>query len=119
MKITILLFAFLTTSISFAQDKKDIKLNKTTNLIDVVFYHNNGTVSQTGTYTLDGKLHGEWLQFNSEGKKLVLANYDNGRKVGKWFYWTNKTLKEIDYTSNNIANVTEWTNDKTKIAVRN
>ncbi|AXT18841.1 nicotinic acid mononucleotide adenyltransferase [Flavobacteriaceae bacterium AU392] len=119
MKNTILLFAFLITAVSFGQEKRDLKLNKETNLIDVTYYHDNGVVSQTGAYTLDGKLQGEWLSFDAEGKKLVLANYDNGKKVGKWFYWNDKTLKEIDYTSNVIASITEWTNDKTRVAVRN
>ncbi len=35
--------------------------------------------------------------------KRVSANYDNGKKVGKWFYWTDKTLKEVDYTNNAIV----------------
>lgn len=119
MKNAILLFAFLITVVSFGQEKRDLKLNDDTNLIDVTYYHDNGVVSQTGAYTLDGKLQGEWLSFDTEGKKLVLANYDNGKKVGKWFYWNDKTLKEIDYTSNVIASITEWTNDKTRVAVRN
>lgn len=58
------------------------------------------------------------MSFNAEGEKLVLANYNNGKKVDKWFYWNDKTLKKIDYRSNLIANVTEWTNDNTRVAVR-
>jgi len=108
MKNSILLvFAFLITVVSFAQQKRDLKLNKDTNLIDVVYYHDNGVVSQTGTYTADGKLQGEWLSFNTEGKKIVSANYDNGKKVGKWFYWTKETVKEVDYSDNAIASLKE------------
>ena len=111
MKKFILIFAFLITVVSFAQQKRDLKLNKDTNLIEVVYYHDNGAVSQTGTYTAGGKLQGEWLSFNAEGKKMVLANYDNGKKVGKWFFWTDKTLKEVDYTNNTIVTVNEWKRD--------
>ena len=105
MKNICLAFAFLITVVSFAQQKRDLKLNEETNLIDVTYYHDNGVVSQTGTYTLDGKLQGEWLSFNTEGKKIVSANYDNGKKVGKWFYWNNETVKVVDYNKNEIASV--------------
>ena len=108
MKKSILFFfAFLITVVSFAQQKRDLKLNKDTNLIEVVYYHDNGVVSQTGTYTADGKLQGEWLSFNTEGKKIVSANYDNGKKVGKWFYYSNETVKEVDYSANVIAGLKE------------
>lgn len=102
-------FTFLITVGSFAQER-ELKLNTNTNLIEVVYYHDNGAISQTGAYSLDGKLQGEWLSFNTEGEKLVSANYDNGKKVGKWFYWNDKTLKEVDYNNNAIASVCEWTN---------
>jgi antitoxin component YwqK of YwqJK toxin-antitoxin module len=104
-KSVLIFFAFLITVFSFAQQKRDLKLNKDTNLIEVVYYHDNGVVSQTGTYTLDGKLQGVWLSFDTEGKKIVSANYDNGKKVGKWFYWNNGSVKEVDYSDNAIAGV--------------
>ncbi len=54
MKKSILVsIAFLFTVVSFAPDKRDLKLNKNTNLIEVVYYHDNGVVSQTGAYTTD------------------------------------------------------------------
>ena len=59
----LMLFTLLLGMISFAQQGKELKLNDDTNLIEVTFYHDNGVVSQTGSYTLDGKLHGEWLTF--------------------------------------------------------
>lgn len=107
MKQLILVFAFLITTISFSQQKRDLKLNKETNLIEVVYYHDNGAISQTGTYTTDGKLHGEWLNFSADGKKTVSGNYENGKKVGKWFYYTNDTTKEVDYNNNAIASLKE------------
>ena len=102
MKKLFLLFAFLITVVAFAQDKqkRELKLNKETNLIEVVYYHDNGVVSQKGTYTLDGKLHGEWLSYNEEGKKTVSANYDNGKKVGKWIYWIDGEKKVVNYNDN-------------------
>lgn len=111
MKNTIFLLAFLICAVSFGQQKRDLKLNENSNLIDVTYYHDNGVISQTGAYTLDGKLQGEWLSFNTQGKKTVLANYDNGKKVGKWFYWTDKTLKEVDYINNAIVSISDWRKD--------
>jgi antitoxin component YwqK of YwqJK toxin-antitoxin module len=109
MKKSILVsIIFFITVVSFAQEQRDLKLNKGTNLIEVVYYHDNGVVSQTGAYTADGKLQGEWLGFSKEGEKQVSANYDNGKKVGKWFFWNKTTLKEVDYNNNVIANVSEW-----------
>ena len=99
-KSVLLIFAFLITVVSFAQQKRELKHNPDTNLIDVVYYHDNGVVSQTGAYTTDGKLQGAWLSFDTEGKKIVSANYDNGKKVGKWIHWIDGKPKEVDYSKN-------------------
>lgn len=105
-----ILFAFFISMASFSQKERVLKLNIDANLIEVTYYHDNGVVSQTGTYTLDGKLQGEWLSFDADGNKIVLANYDNGNKVGKWFYWTKESVKEVDYSKNVIANLKELEN---------
>ena len=117
MKKCVFFIALLISSVSFAQVERDLKLNEDTGLIEVTYYHDNGVISQTGYYTADGKLQGNWLTFDVQGNKQVSANYDNGKKVGKWFYWTNETLREVDYSNNSIASVSEWTN-KSKIAIR-
>ena len=96
-KKVLFLFVLFIGMATYAQQERKLKHNKDTNLIEVTYYHDNGVVSQTGFYTLDGKLQGEWLSYNTEGKKNILANYDNGKKVGKWFYWTDKTC--LLYTS--------------------
>jgi len=108
-KLIVLFSALMITVVSFAQEKqkRDLKFNKKTNLIEVVYYHDNGEVSQTGFYTLDGKLQGEWLSFDTEGEKVISGYYDNGIKVGKWFYYTNETVKEVDYNDNTIAGLKE------------
>ncbi|WP_396602364.1 toxin-antitoxin system YwqK family antitoxin [Algibacter sp. R77976] len=95
-----ILIIALFTSIAFAQKERTLTLNKETNLIEVVYYHDNGEVSQTGTYTADGKLEGEWLSFDEKGTKQVTAYYKDGKKVGKWVYMIDGKLKEVDYTKN-------------------
>ena len=103
-KFVIVFVALLITVVSFAQQERELKLNEDTNLIEVTYYHDNGVVSQTGFYTLDGKLHGEWLSFDAVGKKMISANYDNGIKVGKWIYWIDGIKKEVNY-ENNVASL--------------
>jgi antitoxin component YwqK of YwqJK toxin-antitoxin module len=117
-KSILMLIVLLITAVSFGQQKRDLKLNKKTNLIEVTYYHDNGVVSQTGYYTLDGKLEGKWLSYDAEGNKQISANYDNGRKVGKWFFWNENTLKEVDYDNNVIANVSLW-EEKSPVATSN
>ena len=115
-KKVLLLFGLLVSVVSLAQQERKLELNNDTNLIEVIYYHDNGVISQTGSYTLDGKLQGEWLSYDTDGKKSISANYDNGKKVGKWFYWNNTTLKEVDYINNAITSVTNW-NNKTPVAI--
>ncbi|GAA4800711.1 nicotinic acid mononucleotide adenyltransferase [Litoribaculum gwangyangense] len=101
----ILVFAIaLFTTFAFAQKERTLTLNKETNLIEVVYYHDNGEVSQTGTYTADGKLEGKWLSFDKKGNKTVTAFYKEGKKIGKWVYVIDGKLKEVDY-NNNVASL--------------
>ena len=105
MKKYITIIAVLLISVSaFAQKERTLTLNKETNLIEVVYFHDNGEVSQTGTYTAEGKLEGEWLSFDEKGTKIITAFYTNGKKVGKWIYVIDGKLKEVDYTTN-IASI--------------
>lgn len=118
MKKILTLLVVLVVGVSYGQKEKTVTLNKDTKLIDVIYYHDNGTISQTGSYTLDGKLQGEWLSYNNQGEKLVQAYYNVGMKVGKWFYWNEDTLKEVDYRGNAVARINEWSDKKTRVAVR-
>ena len=105
MKKYIILLAFLFVGISaFAQEKKSLNLNKETNLIDAVYYHNNGEISQTGSFTADGKLDGNWVSYDENGIKLVSAFYKDGKKVGKWIHWIDGQKKIVRY-DNNIASL--------------
>ena len=53
--------------------------------------------------------------YNLTGNKLSQGNYDKGIKTGKWFFWTEKALKEVDYVDSKIINVNEW-NHKSELA---
>ena len=104
-KIIVLLAILLISAVGFAQNEKKLGLNEETKLIEATYFHENGNVSQTGTFNLDGKLHGEWLSFSEEGKQISKGSYANGRKVGKWIFWSGDTMKEVKYNINGIARV--------------
>ena len=100
--IALFLFAFTAT----AQEQK-VSLEKKGDLVEATYYHDNGQVAQTGTFKNE-KLHGVWKKYDQDGNKIAVGTYDNGKKVGKWFFWSGTSLKEVDYTDNAVANVSEW-----------
>ncbi len=104
-KFILFLAIFSFTSLAFGQQKKELQYNKETNLIEAIYYHENGQVSQSGTFNLDRKLHGEWISFNDEGHKIASGNYLNGKKSGKWLFWSGSEVKEVAYEDNAIASV--------------
>ena len=116
MKHYILLFAVLfCTSIIYAQSQ-EVSLEKKGDLIEATYYHDNGTIAQKGTFK-NGKLHGTWIMYNTVGEKLAVGTYDQGKKIGKWFFWSEDALKEVDYVDSKIVDVSEW-RDKTRVAIR-
>jgi antitoxin component YwqK of YwqJK toxin-antitoxin module len=118
MKKIVILLVILSVSFTYAQDKKETKLDKKGDLTLATYYHDNGEVQQTGTFNINGKLQGEWTSFNTQGNKVALGTYDNGKKVGKWFFWDGDSLKEVDYIDSKIVSVNQWGN-KTKVAGSN
>ena len=118
MKKMFAILILLCVSLTFAQAKHNVKLEKEGDRITATYYHDNGEVAQKGTFNNEGQLHGVWTSFDLNGKKVSVGNYDNGKKVGKWLFWTDDILKEVDYVDSKIASVQEWTN-KEEVALRN
>ncbi len=111
MKNLILVFVFiLSTSYGFSQKEKDVKLNTVTNLIETTYYHDNGEVSQKGTFDLAGKLHGEWVSYSENGDKVSMGSYEKGIRTGKWIFWTEGNIKEVQFSNNVIASVVNTEN---------
>ncbi|WP_188369979.1 toxin-antitoxin system YwqK family antitoxin [Muriicola marianensis] len=99
------MMVFLMTIIAYGQKEKDLVLNEETGLIEATYYHDNGVVSQKGTFNLDRQLHGEWISFNEEGVKISQGTYENGMRSGKWYFWQGDTVKEVVYNNNMVASV--------------
>ncbi len=104
-RMTVLLAVLFISTAVFAQKEKELRLNQETNLIEATYYHENGEVSQQGTFNLDRKLHGEWISYNKEGDRVSIGSYDNGVKTGKWIFWSEGVMKEVEFSNNAIASV--------------
>lgn len=99
----------------YAQNQNDqVKLEKEGDLVKAVYFHDNGTISQIG-YFKDSKPHGEWKAFDINGNKITQARYDQGQKVGKWFFWNDGKLSEVDYKNNSIAKVSSYQKSETYV----
>jgi antitoxin component YwqK of YwqJK toxin-antitoxin module len=119
MKKSILLLALLfVVASTYSQADTNVKTEKKGDLTEATYFYADGKIQQQGTFNADGKLHGTWTSYDTNGNKLAVGNYENNKKVGKWFFWTNEVLKEVDYIDSKIVSVNEWA-DKTEVAIRN
>ncbi|WP_372944421.1 nicotinic acid mononucleotide adenyltransferase [Muriicola sp.] len=95
----------LITCIGYGQKEKELTLNEETGLIEAVYFHDNGEVSQKGTFNLERQLHGEWISYNEEGVKVAQGSYVNGLRSGTWYFWQGETVKEVVYNNNVVASI--------------
>lgn len=111
MKKIVALFVVFCVSFSFAQEKdKKVKLEKKGDVTQATFYYDNGKIDQQGFFK-HGKLHGNWISYNLQGEKIAIGHYENGKKTGKWIFKTDGTLKEVDYSDDQIENVNSWSRE--------
>lgn len=108
MKKIFVIATMLCVSLTFAQEDKNVKIVDKGDLTEVAYYYDNGVIQQEGTFNADGKLHGVWTSYDINGEKVSVGNYSNGKKVGKWYFWTKDNLvREVDYSDSRIVKVTE------------
>ena len=105
MRIFFVLFALSIASLS-AQEKK-VVTKEGTNTFKVVYYNEAGNITQQG-FIKNKMLHGEWASFYNDGRKSVSGQYDKGKKVGKWFFWNQGKIREVDFVDNNVVKVLDW-----------
>ena len=109
MKKIMIFGALALSGLAFAQAKKPV-LEQEGNLVKATYYYDNGQIQQQGHFK-DGKLEGNWVAFDEKGNKKSMGNYTNGEKTGKWFFWSDKTLSEVDYANSRVASVKSWKQD--------
>lgn len=105
MKNIVLSGLFCLGALCLYGQEKEIKVNDETGLIEAVYYHENGKISQQGTFNSKGQLHGQWLSFNEKGEKIAKGSYENGLKSGVWYFWQGDSIREVQYSNNTIASV--------------
>ena len=103
--ILIFLFVFC-FAFSYSQTTK-VERTTSPQQIKLTQFHANGEVAQQG-HILRNKLDGVWESFDADGKKIAVGNYDNGIKVGTWFFWTDVQLIEVEFTNNKVQEVIYW-----------
>ncbi|MFT5102742.1 MAG: antitoxin component YwqK of YwqJK toxin-antitoxin module [Candidatus Latescibacterota bacterium] len=84
-------------------------------LIEATLYHDNGTVAQTGYYTKDNRLQGEWTSYDANGNKTAVGTYDKGVKVGAWSFFRGNDKKEVSYDNSRITEVKTWSLNDTRV----
>ena len=104
-KIFLFIAILFISATSFAQQQPELKLNAETNLIEATYFHDNGEISQKGTFNVQQQLHGKWRSYNDQGEKISIGSYANGLKTGKWVFWSKGDKKEVEYNDNAIASV--------------
>ncbi|MGS2727503.1 toxin-antitoxin system YwqK family antitoxin [Psychroserpens sp. BH13MA-6] len=118
MKKICTILLMLSVMVTFAQEKPKVETQKDGDLTVATYYHDNGVVEQQGAFNKDGNLEGVWTSYDTQGKKVAVGSYENGKKVGKWLFWSGNTLREVEYVDSRIASVSEWT-DKVQVAINN
>lgn len=95
-----------------SQNNLEPSVQKVGDLIKATYYHSDGSIAQEGTFNSIGKLHGQWVSYDFNGNTQSQGLYNNGEKVGRWFFWTKTLLKEVDFENSVIVNVNEWRLDE-------
>lgn len=102
-------------TLGFSQEKQPSYVAEG-DLVKATYYYEDGSIKTQGFFK-DKKLTGEWVAYDKFGNKTQLAFYNQGKKVGKWFVWTEESLKEINYQNNVVASVYVW-KQESKVANR-
>ena len=102
---TLLFFLCYTQSGVAQNENKLIEYNEITDLIDVTYFYEDGSVQQIGSFNTSGLPHGEWTAYNMNGKKLCIGNYKNGLKDGTWYFILPNEVQSVDYYNSKIISV--------------
>ena len=104
--LILILTLVLTTGSLYAQDQKIIT-KEDNNTFKVVYLNEDSNIMQQG-FIKNNKLHGKWSSFNKTGIKIISGQYEKGKKVGKWFFWNQGKIREVDFVDNNVVKVLDW-----------
>ena len=100
--ITIVLGLLFSAGVVLGETKGSTKENE--NLVKATYFYEDGTIAQTG-YFINGRPHGKWKLYNTEGKKIGKGKFQEGKKTGKWHYRGNQTLGELGIMDEKTAHL--------------
>ncbi len=106
-KILILAVCVLFAIWGTAQEKKNQKIEPVGDLFEVTIFYDNGQIMQHGFLNKDNKLHASWESYYDNGDRKCIATYDDGIKVGTWFYWYADKKTKVVYEDNKIVETTD------------
>ena len=106
-KILILAVVLLCGLGGLAQEKKNQKIVPVGDLFEVTIYYDNGQIMQHGFLNKENKLHASWESYYGNGDRKCIATYDNGVKVGTWFYWYANKKTKVVYLDNKVVETEE------------
>lgn len=107
-----IVFVLFFTSILNAQADKIKKIVPVGDLFEVTIFYENGKIMQHGFLTKEDKLHASWESYNQDGSRQCVATYNNGEKVGVWFYYKGDKKTKVVYDDNKIISVEELLPEK-------
>ena len=93
------LILILTLSLAGLNAKEPKVVSQEEDTPKVVIYGDSGNDLQEG-YIKNNRLHGYWASYNKLSKTLAFGKYNRGKKVGKWFFWSEGTLTKVNYIKN-------------------
>jgi len=99
--IYLLLLVFVTT---FGYSQSNIEIEKA-----VCTRYENGTYKETGLLK-NNKLEGQWVKYSESGEAIVVGNYKDGSKEGKWSFVDNLSgvITEVQYSNNKVVRIKKY-----------
>ena len=85
------------------------ELNMFDPIVKVEIKHDNGKIYQKG-FLKNNMLHGRWESYNIDGELVVLGHFSRGKKTGKWIFWNDNKLTEVNFKNNKVLSHYSWNN---------
>ncbi|MFW2347334.1 MAG: toxin-antitoxin system YwqK family antitoxin [Wenyingzhuangia sp.] len=116
MKAYTFILALFISVLSYSQN--DIKIIKQGDLFKVTYFHSNGNISQTGFIDADKRMQGTWISYTPTGNKNSTGEYNNGKKIGTWYFGEHKELvTQVNFGDDHrVATVIQLSSDKSQLA---
>ena len=105
---------FFLSFFSFINAQEKINVNEFYSVVEIEIYHDNEEVYQKG-FLKNNKLHGKLESYDYSGNLVVLGEFKNGKKKGKWLFWNDNKLTEVNFKNNRIISSQTWENSKNSL----